>query len=293
MIGTPFFSGFYSKDSIIEAVEHSHLAGSGFAYFSVVAGVFVTAFYTFRMYFLVFHGKERFGHQRTENRHQKTEHRGQDTEVHTAAHHDEHVQHEEHHGLAHGQKPHESPWVVTLPLVLLAIPSAVIGYFTIGPMLFGSYFRDAIYIAQNHLVMSELQEDFKGPLAMVLHSLTSVPLWLAIAGVASSALFYLKRPDIPEAIQKRFQGVYTLLDNKYYFDRFNDWFFAGGARGLSGFLSKFADKFLIDGLMVNGSANLVGRISMVVRRFQSGYIYHYAFTMIVGVFILLTIRNWF
>jgi NADH-quinone oxidoreductase subunit L len=269
LIGTPFFSGFYSKDSIIEAVEHSHLAGSGFAYFAVVAGVFVTAFYTFRMYFLVFHGKERFGHA-------------------AAGHHDEH-----HHGLAPGQKPHESPWVVWLPLVLLAIPSAAIGYFTIEPMLFGGYFRDAIYIGQNHDVMRELQEEFHGGFAMALHSLSNLPLWLAIAGVASSALFYLKRPDIPAAIQQRFQWVYTLLDNKYYFDRFNDWFFAGGARGLSGFLGKFADKFLIDGLMVNGSANLVGGLSGVVRRFQSGYIYHYAFTMIVGVFILLTIRNWF
>ncbi len=269
LIGTPFFSGFYSKDSIIEAVEHSHLAGSGFAYFAVVAGVFVTAFYTFRMYFLVFHGKERFGHA-------------------AAGHHDEH-----HHGLAPGQKPHESPWVVWLPLVLLAIPSLAIGYFTIEPMLFGGYFRDAIYIGQNHDVMRELQEEFHGGFAMALHSLSNLPLWLAIAGVASSALFYLKRPDIPAAIQQRFQWVYTLLDNKYYFDRFNDWFFAGGARGLSGFLGKFADKFLIDGLMVNGSANLVGGLSGVVRRFQSGYIYHYAFTMIVGVFILLTIRNWF
>ncbi len=292
LIGTPFFSGFYSKDSIIDAVEHSQLAGSGFAYFAVVAGVFVTAFYSFRMYFLVFHGKERFGHQKTEDRHQRTEDRGQTTED-SHDHHDEHVQHEEHHGLAPGQKPHESPWVVTLPLVLLAIPSVVIGYIAIGPILFGGYFRDAIYIAQNHLVMHELQEEFKGPVAMALHSLTSLPLWLAIAGVASSAIFYLKRPDIPAAIQKRFQGIYTLLDNKYYFDRFNDWFYAGGARGLSSFLGKFGDRFLIDGLMVNGSANLVGRISGVVRRFQSGYIYHYAFTMIVGVFVLLSIRNWF
>ena len=291
LIGTPFFSGFYSKDSIIEAVSHSHLAGSGFAYFAVVAGVFVTAFYSFRMYFLVFHGKERFGHQKTEDRGQQTEASHHDT--HDGDHTDEEVLHDHHHGLAPGQKPHESPWVVTLPLVLLAIPSVVIGYISIEPMLFGGYFRDAIYIAQNHEVMRELQDDFHGAFAMALHSLMSLPLWLAIAGVASSAYFYLKRPDIPAAIQKRFQGIYTLLDNKYYFDRFNDWFYAGGARGLSSFLSKFGDKFLIDGLMVNGSANLVGRISGVVRRFQSGYIYHYAFTMIVGVFILLSIRNWF
>ena len=277
LIGTPFFSGFYSKDSIIEAVGHSHLAGSGFAYFSVVAGVFVTAFYSFRMYFLVFHGKERFG------------------KLHD--HHDDHADEEaaadHHHGLAPGQKPHESPWVVTLPLVLLAIPSVVIGYIAIEPMLFGGYFKDAIYIAQNHEVMRELQEEFHGSFAMALHAFTSLPLWLAIAGVVSSGYFYLKRPDIPAAIQKRFHGIYTLLDNKYYFDRFNDWFYAGGARMLSSFLGNVGDKFLIDGLVVNGSANLVGRFSGVVRRFQTGYIYHYAFTMIVGVFVLLSIRNWF
>jgi len=270
LIGTPFFSGFYSKDSIIEAVGLSHLAGSGFAYFAVVAGVFVTAFYSFRLYFLVFHGKERFG----------------------KAHHHAH-DHDHHHGLAPGQKPHETPWVVWLPLVLLAIPSAMIGYIAIEPMLFGDYFKASIYIAEHHAAMRELREEFHGPFAMVLHSLSSLPLWLAIAGVASAAFFYLKRPDIPVAIQKRFQWLYVLLDNKYYFDRFNDWFFAGGARGLSSFLSKFADKFLIDGLMVNGTAGMVGKLSGVVRKFQTGYIYHYAFTMIVGVFILLTIRNWF
>ncbi len=278
LIGTPFFSGFYSKESIIESVGLSHLPGSGFAYFSVAAGVFVTAFYSFRMYFLVFHGKERFG---------------LDHHEHHGNHADEEVSSDHHHGLAPGQKPHESSWVVTLPLILLAIPSVAIGYFAIEPMLFGGYFRDAIYIAQNHDVMRELHDDFQGPFAMVFHDMQELPFWLALAGVVCAWWFYIKRPDIPAAIQKRFQWIYTLLDNKYYFDRFNDWFYAGGARGLSSFLGQFADKFLIDGLMVNGSANLVGRISGVVRRFQSGYIYHYAFTMIVGVFILLTIRNWF
>jgi NADH-quinone oxidoreductase subunit L len=307
LIGTPFFSGFYSKESIIESVGLSHLPGSGFAYFSVVAGVFVTAFYSFRMYFLVFHGKERFG--ASEDRKQKTEDRGQRIEV-AQPHNilssdsevsvvcpltdDPHATHDEHHhGLAPGQKPHESSWVVTLPLILLAIPSVAIGYFAVEPMLFGGYFKDAIYIAQNHDVMRELHDDFQGPFAMVFHDMQELPFWLALGGVVCAWWFYIKRPDIPAAIQKRFQWIYTLLDNKYYFDRFNDWFYAGGARGLSSFLGQFADKFLIDGLMVNGSANLVGRVSGVVRRFQSGYIYHYAFTMIVGVFILLTIRNWF
>ena len=293
LIGTPFFSGFYSKDSIIEAVGMSHLAGSGFAYFAVVAGVFVTAFYSFRMYFLVFHGEERFGkaHHHEPVNAAKTADAHHD--AHDGDHDDEEVSHDHHHGLAPGQKPHETPWVVWLPLVLLAIPSVIIGYIAIEPMLFGGYFKDAIYIGENHEVMHELHEEFHGAFAMALHSLTSLPLWLAIAGVASSAYFYLKRPDIPAAIQKRFQWIYTLLDNKYYFDRFNDWFYAGGARGLSSFLGKFADKFLIDGLMVNGTAGLVGKVSGVVRKLQSGYIYHYAFTMIVGVFILLTIRNWF
>jgi NADH-quinone oxidoreductase subunit L len=302
LIGTPFFSGFYSKDSIIEAVEHSHLAGSGFAYFAVVAGVFVTAFYSFRLYFLVFHGKERFGGAHNEVHHvahadatHDDHHATHDEahEDHVGDHDDEEVSADHHHGLAPGQKPHETPWVVWLPLVMLAIPSVVIGYIAIEPMLFGGYFKDAIYIGENHEVMRELHEEFHGAFAMALHSLTSLPLWLAIAGVASSAFFYLKRPDIPAAIQKRFQWIYTLLENKYYFDRFNDWFYAGGARGLSTVLGKFGDKILIDGLMVNGSASLVGKISSVVRKLQSGYIYHYAFTMIVGVFILLTIRNWF
>jgi NADH-quinone oxidoreductase subunit L len=296
LIGTPFFSGFYSKDSIIEAVKLSHLPGSGFAYFAVVAGVFVTAFYSFRMYFLVFHGEERFG-----KAHHPSTGSGQ---VHAAASDDAHDAHDDHHadddaddhahhGLAPGQKPHETPWVVWLPLVLLAIPSVLIGFFAIEPMLFGGYFKEAIYIGENHHALHEMHEEFHGAFAMALHSLTSLPLWLAIAGVALSAFFYLKRPDIPAAIQKRFQWVYTLLENKYYFDRFNDWFFAGGARGASGFLGKFGDKVLIDGLLVNGTAGLVGKVSGVVRRLQSGYIYHYAFTMIVGVFILLTIRTWF
>jgi NADH-quinone oxidoreductase subunit L len=287
LIGTPFLSGFYSKDSIIEAVGMSHLPGSGFAYFAVVAGVFVTAFYSFRMYFLVFHGKERFG---------KAHH-----DKHAPAHadaHDEHGAHdakheEHHHGLAPGQKPHETPWVVWLPLVLLAIPSVLIGYITIEPMLFGGYFRDAIYIGEGHHALAEMKEEFHGAAAMALHALTTLPFALALGGVLTAWFFYLKRPDIPAAIKQRFSGIYTLLDNKYYFDRFNDWFFAGGARGASRFLWKFGDVKLIDGLMVNGSARLVGLFSGKLRQMQTGYIYHYAFWMIGGVFVLLSIRTWF
>ncbi|HEY8888570.1 MAG TPA: NADH-quinone oxidoreductase subunit L [Gallionella sp.] len=278
LIGTPFFSGFYSKDSIIEAVELSNLPGAGFAYFAVVAGVFVTAFYTFRVYFLVFHGKERFG---------KSHH------DHNGDHADEEVSADHHHGLAPGQKPHESPWVVTLPLILLAIPSVFIGYFTIEPILFGNYFKDAIYISAQHPGMAALAAEFHGAFAKVLHAVYELPFWLALAGVLTTWVFYLKRPDIPAALQKRFHFIYTLLDNKYYFDRFNDWFFAGGARGTSRFLWNFGDIKLIDGVMVNGTAKVIGLFSGVLRRLQSGYIYHYAFSMIIGVFVLLTVRNWF
>ncbi len=293
LIGTPFLSGFYSKDSIIEAVALSQLAGSGFAYFAVVAGVFVTAFYSFRLYFLVFHGKENFGKAHHAGAHAKAEDRGQKTED-REAHDDAHATHDEHHGLAPGQKPHETPWVVWLPLVLLAIPSVVIGYLAIGPMLYGDYFKDAIFINHElHPAMEELRRGFRGALAMTLHGLSTLPFWLALAGVTMAWFFYLKRPDIPEAIKQKFSAIYTLLDNKYYFDHFNDWFFAAGARGASRFLWKFGDVKLIDGLMVNGTARLVGLFSGVLRRMQTGYIYHYAFSMIIGVFVLLTIRTWF
>lgn len=264
LIGTPFFSGFYSKDSIIEAVGLSHLPGSGFAYFAVVAGVFVTAFYSFRMYFLVFHGKERFpahsGH-------------GQDE-----------------HGHGHGGKPHESPWVVTFPLIMLAIPSLAIGYLTIQPVLFGDYFNGAIHIAHNHPAMEELAAEFHGAFAMAIHALTTLPFWLAVSGVVVSWFFYLKRPDIPEMLKNRLSLVYGILERKYGFDEFNDWFFAGGARALGRGLWKVGDVTLIDGLMVNGTARLVGRFSALIRQLQTGYIYHYAFAMIIGVFVLMT---WF
>jgi NADH-quinone oxidoreductase subunit L len=278
LIGTPFFSGFYSKDSIIEVVELSNLPGAWFASIAVTAGVFITAFYTFRMYFLVFHGEERFG---------KAHH------DHHGDHADEEVSADHHHGLAPGHKPHESPWVVTFPLIMLAIPSMAIGYFTIEPLLFGDFFKGAIYISLDHPGMKELAIEYAGPVEKVLHALQELPVWFALSGVVTAWFFYLKRPDIPAAIQKRFHSIYTLLDNKYYFDRFNDWFFAGGARGTSRFLWKFGDMKLIDGMIVNGSAKLVGMFSGVLRHLQSGYIYHYAFSMIIGVFVLLTVRNWF
>ena len=282
LIGTPFLSGFYSKDSIIEAVALSHLPGSGFAYFAVVAGVFVTAFYSFRLYFLVFHGEERFG----------VAHHAHDK--HDASPADSHATHDEAHGLAPGQKPHETPWVVWLPLVLLAIPSIGIGYLTVEPMLFGDYFKNVIAINHElHPSMEELRHEFHGAWEMAIHGLMSLPFWLALAGVVTAWVLYLKLTHIPGLIKQRFNFLYVLLDNKYYFDRFNDWFFASGARKMSKTLWNFGDIKLIDGLAVNGSARLVGRLSDLLRRVQTGYIYHYAFSMIIGVFLLLTMRTWF
>jgi NADH-quinone oxidoreductase subunit L len=298
LIGTPFFSGFYSKDSIIEAVAESHIAGSGFAYFAVVVGVFVTAFYSFRMYFLVFHGKERWregGHGHADHSHAAAAHAGHDdAHGHDAghgAHKDEHKHddHGHHHGLGPNDNPHESPWVVTLPLALLAIPSVVIGYLTIGPMLYGGYFGDAIFIGENHHAMAEMAEAFHGPVAMAIHGLSSLPFWLALAGVVVSAVFYLKRPDIPAAIKAQFSGIHRILENKYGFDDFNQWFFANGARLLGGQLWQRGDRALIDGVMVNGSAGLVGRIAGWVRHGQTGFVYTYAFTMIIGIVAMLAI----
>ncbi|MGZ3240021.1 MAG: proton-conducting transporter transmembrane domain-containing protein, partial [Burkholderiaceae bacterium] len=268
LIGTPFFSGFYSKDSIIEAVQNAHIAGAGFASFAVLAGVFVTAFYSFRMYFLVFHGEERFGKPH--------------------AHHDEHHEEEEethdhHHGLAPGEKPHEAPWVVTLPLVLLAIPSVLIGYFTIKSMLFGDFFKGVIAVGESHHAMEELSHEFHSAWEMGIHALTSLPFGLALAGVVSAYYCYMVNPKVPAWFYGKFHALYTLLDNKYYMDKFNDIVFAGGARLLGGGLWNVGDKGLIDGLIVNGSAKVVGWFSRVIRLIQSGYIYHYAFVMILGV----------
>jgi NADH-quinone oxidoreductase subunit L len=273
LIGTPLFSGFYSKDSIIEAVHESHLAGAGFANFAVLAGVFVTAFYSFRMYFLVFHGKERFE---------------QNPDAHHAHddHHDNH--HDDHHKI---HSPHESPWVVTLPLVLLAIPSVLIGFFTIQPMLYGDFFKDAIFInAEQHHAMKELAEVFHGPLAMALHALSTLPFWLAFSGVALSYYMYMINPALPAAIKRACLPVYTLLENKYYLDWFNENVLARGARGLGFVLWKFGDQKLIDGAVVNGSWKLVGWVSRIARSVQSGYLYHYALAMILGLFVLMT---WF
>ncbi len=288
LIGTPFFSGFYSKDSIIEVAAESHLAGSGFAYFAVLASVFVTAFYSFRMYFMVFHGEERFGkadaHGHDDHHAPAAAHGAHDDHAHDAHGHDEHAHDDhEHHGLAPGQKPHESPLVVTLPLILLAIPSVIIGFFAISPLVFGDFFKNVIFVGENHKALEELAHEFHGPIAMAVHSLTSAPLWLAIAGVVTAYYFYMVNPRVPAWFKDKFSAIYTLLDNKYYMDKFNDVVFAGGARMLGTGLWTIGDKGLIDGLVVNGSAKVVNWFSKVTRLWQSGYIYHYAFVMIIGV----------
>ena len=269
LIGTPLFSGFYSKDSIIEAVGFSQLPAAQFAYYAVLAGVFVTAFYSFRMYFLVFHGMERFD---------------QNPDAHASHGHD--------HGAGH-QHPHESPWVVTVPLVLLAIPSVFIGYITLQPMLFGDFFKDALLVdAARHPAMAELAKLVHGPLQMAGHAFSTPPLYLALAGVAFAWYMYLINPALPAAIKRRFQPIHTLLDNKYYMDWFNEQVLARGARALGVGLWKGGDETLIDGAMVNGSWRVIGWISSVVRTMQTGYLYHYALVMILGVFVLMTYFVW-
>ena len=273
LIGTPFFSGFYSKDSIIEAVHESQLAAAGFANFAVLAGVFVTAFYSFRMYFLVFHGKERY-------------------DQNPDAHHGHHDDHHDDHG-HDSHRPHESPWVVTVPLILLAIPSVVIGYMTIQPLLFGEFFKDAILIdVEKHGGMKVLADAFHGPVAMALHAVSTAPFWLALAGVVVAWYMYLINPAVPAAMGRALRPLVVLLENKYYMDWINENILARGARALGSGLWKVGDRTLIDGLLVNGSWKLVGMVSNWTRKLQTGYLYHYALVMILGIFLLMTYFVW-
>jgi NADH-quinone oxidoreductase subunit L len=284
LIGTPFFAGFYSKDSIIEAVGASDLPGAKFAYFAVLAGVFVTAFYSFRMYFLVFHGEERFGKAHDAHGHdvhaKADEHgHGHDSDAHNEEEEDAHA----HHGLAPGEKPHESPFVVTFPLIALAIPSVIIGFLAIEPMLFGDFFKGVITVGENHKAMEELHHEFHGAVAMGLHAFMSAPFWLALAGVVAAYYCYMVNQKVPAWFFAKLHPLFTLLDNKYYMDKFNQAVFADGARGIGEGLWKFGDRMLIDGLVVNGSAKVVGWFSALSRTFQTGYLYHYAFVMVAGV----------
>ena len=288
LIGFPGTSGFFSKDALIEAVHESHLPGAAYAYWCVFGGVFVTAFYSFRLMFMTFHGPERFAHAPEghhaahDSTHVKTEKlAGHEPDAHG---HDDHGH--------HGGPPHESPWVVTVPLILLAIPSLFIGWFTIGPVLFGGYFGDAIHVSEAHNVLGELASEFHGPAAFTLHALKQFTVWLALAGVAAAWFLYIKRPDLPGRIAERFSGVYRVLVHKFYFDEIYQAFFAVGSRNLGTALWRVGDVALIDGAAVNGSARLVGWMSGVLRRIQSGYLYHYAFAMIIGLSVLLAWYVW-
>jgi NADH-quinone oxidoreductase subunit L len=271
LIGTPFFSGFYSKDIIIEAVHESHRWGATYAYWCVMAGVFVTALYTFRMIFMTFHGAPRWGHG--------------------AAHdaHDAHGAHGGGHG-GHGEAPHESPWVVTLPLVLLAIPSVLIGFYTVQPVLFGDYFGSAIQVLEKNDVVAELGQHFPGAYAFALAGVMHPPFWLALAGVLTAWVVFHWKPAIAGAFATRLAPLRRVLDQKYYFDWFNENVLAAGSRRLGRLFWKAGDEFLIDGGLVNGSAGLVGALAGVLRRLQTGYLYSYAFWMVIGLAALL---GWF
>jgi NADH-quinone oxidoreductase subunit L len=246
LIGFPGTAGFFSKDELIDAVSLSHRAGSGYAYFCVLSGVFITALYTFRMFFMTFHGEPRMDH-------------------HTREH------------------LHESPWVVTVPLIMLAIPSALIGWFTIEPMLFGGYFDGAIHVLPANDVLGRLGEEFHGSGAFVWSAFKALPVWFAALGVFTAWLFFLKRPALADSAARSFKWLYTILVNKYGFDWFNEHVIMAAARRLGGGLWRFGDQILIDDGLVNGSARTVGWLGSVMRYAQSGYLYHYAFAMILGL----------
>ncbi len=252
LIGFPGFSGFFSKDAIIEAVKISSLPGSGFAYIAVLLGVFVTALYSFRLFFIVFHGKERM-------------------DEHTRSH------------------LRESPGVVTWPLILLAVPAFAIGAVTVGPMLFGGYFGDAIVVDPAHDTLAKLGEGYTGVMGFILHGLMSAPFWLAIAGIGTAWYAYMLNPDFPGKVKARFLPIYKILDNKYGVDDFNDSFFAGGSRKVGRLFWKAGDQAAIDGFMVNGTAKGIGWLAVVMRYLQTGFLYHYAFAMIIGLLVLITV----
>jgi len=255
LIGFPGTSGFFSKDALIDAVHESHRFGAEYAYVCVLSGVFITALYTFRMFFMTFHGEGRMDH-------------------HTR----EHLR--------------ESPWTITVPLVLLAIPSALIGWFTIKPLLFGGYFAGAITVLPAHDVLGPIGEEFHDQASFILHAFRGLPIWLAGAGVATAYVFFLRKPALAEAAQRRFEWLYRILVAKFGFDWFNEHVVVAGARLLGGGLWKYGDQIVIDGGMVNGSARAVAWFSSVVRYAQSGYLYHYAFAMILGLASLLMWLLW-
>ncbi|MCU6615029.1 NADH-quinone oxidoreductase subunit L [Achromobacter mucicolens] len=275
LVGTPFFSGFYSKENIIEAAGQANVWGASFAYYAVLIGVFVTSLYSFRVYFLVFHGKERF--DTSDHGH------GHDAHGHDGHGHDDHG-----HG-HHGGKPHESPWVVTLPLILLAIPSVFVGAWAVDPMVFGKFFDGVIKVLpQQHPAMHVLSEEWHGWVAYGLHAFQTLPFWLVVAGFVISWYCYLINPKVPAAIKANLSGVNKILENKYYVDWFNEQVIARGLRCLGRGLWQTGDRGIIDGILINGSARVVGWVAAISRHLQSGFIYHYAFAMIIGVMALVT-----
>jgi NADH-quinone oxidoreductase subunit L len=276
--GIPPFAGFFSKDSIVEALALSHTPGHMFAYWLAVAGIFVSGLYSFRLVFFAFHGTPRFDTSAHHAEHGEHAEADSGHSVDKAASNEE-PGHEEMHG-----KPHESPWVVTLPLVLLAIPSIFIGAMAIAPMLYGGWFDGAI---AKSATMEEMAGEFHGWWGMTLHAFTTLPFWLSIAGVATAWFFFIYRPELAAVARRKFGALVEVLDHKYYFDEFNDWFFAGGARKLGTGLWAWGDRTIIDGIMVNGTARAIGWFAGVARRLQTGYIYHYAFTMIFSVVALI------
>jgi NADH-quinone oxidoreductase subunit L len=292
LAGIPPFAGFFSKDAILEAVHLSSTPGHGIAYVAVLSGVFITSLYTFRMLFMTFHGPERFGAHAAHGgaghaaAHASADH---DAQGHEARAHDQHGAHGDPDG--HGGTPRESPWVVTVPLILLAIPSIYAGWAYIEPVLFGDFFKGVIGVNPATDPLAKLGEGFHGPAAFALHGLQALPFWLAVAGLVAAWYLYLKRPELPGRIADGAKGLHRLLANKYYLDDINQVLFAGGARRLGGLLWKVGDVAIIDGFFVNGSARVIGWFSAVIRRVQSGLVYHYAFMMIIGVFVLLTL--WF
>ena len=278
--GFPPFAGFFSKDSIIEALHASTRAGSGVAYAAALGGVFIGALYSFRMVFFAFHGKERFAEAAAHGTH------GHDS-------HDVHSQDEyshDHHGHAVGHAPHESPWVVWLPLVLLAIPSIAAGWL-IGAVLYGDYFGSAIFVAPGHAWIAELGEHYHGVTDMMLHGVQTLPFWLAVSGLLTAFVLYVLKPEWPGLLRARAGFLVNILERKYGFDDFNQAVFAGGAVKLGRGLWRIGDMLIIDGLMVNGTARLVGWIAGVVRWFQAGYIYTYAIAMLLGVLVLLSMYS--
>jgi NADH-quinone oxidoreductase subunit L len=267
LIGTPLFSGFYSKDMIIEAVHFSNLPAAGFAYFAVLTGVFVT-FYSFRMYFLVFHGKERW-----------------DQAPHDDAHADDHA--DDHHD-GHQDLPINPGWSMNAPLILLAIPSLLVGYIFIQPMLFGDFFKDAIFVIDRHPAMAGLKGLFTSALGLAGHAFVTAPFWLALGGVAAAYYLYMVNTSLPAKIASTLRPVVVVLEHKYFMDWFNENILARGARGLGLALWKGGDQAVIDGALVNGSWKLIGVFSAVARRLQTGLLNHYALSMIVGILALMT-----